>query len=108
MRRTSSSDRQARERRLQSADVAAQDDERVVVELDGVDRVEPDQTGGERSRRVAEDAQLVRTIVERPADGVEVALGGELPVDDEEHARGQPLYLLEHVRGDENRSSLIR
>ena len=67
----------------------------------------PDQPGGQVARPVALDGDDVGMLVDEVADVVDVALGQDLALVDEDDLAGQGLDLGQDVARDEDRPALV-
>ena len=107
-RRTDSSRASARQRGRQLAGARGLDHESVAhrVERDAADRVERDQRRREAPSVVGAHEHVPRPIVHRVADRVVAAGGREPAVDEHDHARRQPLDLVQDVRADDHGAAL--
>ena len=76
------------------------------MELDGRDVGQADERCGQRAVVAGAELEEVRAVGHQPADLMEVARGGEPPVDDDQHVLGEALDLLEDVRREEDRAAL--
>ena len=74
--------------------------------MDRIDGIELDDRGGEFAWRIADDAHVVRPLVERRADCAESTGRSELAIHDEQHRIRELFHFFQNVRRQDYGSTL--